>query len=119
VFRIVLLLVALGLLLPGCALTKARRSTGKREVAAPVVPQGPIGRVTAVNRALGFVLIDAPNALRLPVGTELLAGETGPDAGRLRLSAERRRPFVTADIVDGAVAEGDLVFRVPPPSVTP
>jgi len=97
-----------------CALAIGGCARRDRPVqAAPVGPEE-IGRVVAVHRELGFVLIESQRAVRLQPGTELLAGGTDSEAGRLRLSGERRRPYVTADLAGGPVAEGDRVYLPAP-----
>jgi hypothetical protein len=69
-----------------------------------------------VNRAAGFVLIDVGLYIP-PDGQALKAFEPGvPPAATgetavLAVSAERARPFIVADIVAGAPAKGDLVYR--------
>ncbi len=102
------------LLLGGCA------SSGKRKLAptpAPsTLPSRLVGTVALLNEAYGFVLIDSNETL--PAGTLLKTVGTA-ETGELKISTERRPPFLIGDIVNGAPGVGDLVIYNPPAPAAP
>lgn len=106
----------------GCA--ELNSPTPEPAVAPPTTPDTArtstpieVGTVTLVNSALGFVLIDTDMGFTPPKGMALKtfpAGvEPAPDAETsiLTVSAERRPPFIAADIVKGEPQKGDAVFQ--------
>ncbi len=77
-------------------------------VTAPVY----VGEVTVVNRDSNFVLINVSGrSSPLEPGTDLTAIAEDGEATRLKVSAERKRPFVTADVVSGNPKRGQRVYR--------
>lgn len=76
----------------------------------------PSGTITFVNLGVGFVLIDVEGG-DLKEGTALksfapgVSFENGQESAILKVSAERRRPFVVADIVKGKPSPGDVVYQ--------
>jgi len=100
--RIFLLLSAL-LFIAGCA--------GKKKPPKPSAPVV-IGKVSLVNRELEFLLIDT--YYTPPAGTPLRAvNASGDDTALLTVSQEKRRPFIIANIDDGAPQVGDRVIMEP------
>ncbi len=91
---------------PGCAHKRPPRP------AFPPVPSS-IGEVAIVNLAQRFVLIDIGRAKSLPpAGAELTAKNmNGQESARLRVTPERKPPFITADIVSGTPGREDKVYR--------
>jgi hypothetical protein len=73
-----------------------------------------LGVVTFVDETERFVLIDS-GAQPTPADGVRLRSYAGPHiSAELRTSAVRRRPFVVAEIVEGAPRTGDEIFEVPP-----
>ena len=82
---------------------------GKRAPILPA-PTGPVtvGVITLVNEELGFVLIDS--SLSVEPGTALHAlSETSEETALLKVSAEKKPPFMIADVVKGTPHPGDRV----------
>ncbi len=101
-----LLLVLFPLAAAGCA----QKIRAKPEIAT--LPAA-VGEIAIVNLAQRFVLIDVQRARLLPaIGAELKAEDaTGMESARLKVTPERRHPFITADIVSGTPARGEKVYR--------
>jgi len=108
--RIISSILAL-LSLSGCA-------TFSHKKHAPVAAEGEVqirptyvGSVTLVNEELRFVLIEAsPLALPEP-GQALKCLSNGEESAIVTVSAERHRPFFSADIVKGEPHKGDEVYQ--------
>ena len=104
------------LLLSSCALFGDRKKDP--ETAPERSPGGvsvPIGEIAYVNSDAGFVLVRTGKTIQLKQGTELEARLGMTPTAILDASPERKRGFVTADIVQGAPQLGDSVFvRVTP-----
>lgn len=67
-----------------------------------------IGLIEMVRPNDRFVLIRSLAAVPEPAGTELHSySRDGTETGRLRLSAERRRSMLTADVLSGNPSDGD------------
>ena len=67
-----------------------------------------VGLIEMVRPNERFVLIRSLVAVTEPAGTELLSySRDGTETGRLRLSAERRRSMLTADVLSGNPSDGD------------
>jgi hypothetical protein len=65
-----------------------------------------------VDEEKRFVLIDLDSNLYVPApGTALRSTNAAGAAAHLKASAEQKRPFIAADIVDGEPAVGDEVVR--------
>lgn len=87
----------------GCA---SRKQAPKPQ--APIV----IGKVSLVNAELEFILVDT--YFTPPAGTPLRTlSATGDETALLTVSREKRRPFIIANINDGAPQVGDRVIMEP------
>ncbi len=65
-----------------------------------------------VDEEKRFVLIDLQSNLYVPPpGTELRTTSAAGETAHLKASAEQKRPFIAADIVDGEPAVGDEVLK--------
>jgi uncharacterized protein (UPF0212 family) len=65
--------------------------------------------VAAVNEDLRYVLVDVGSLYIPAAGTALKSFSGGAETGILAVNAERRRPFIVADIVKGQPKVGDEV----------
>lgn len=85
----------------------------QRTKAAPAVTAPrPIGEVAMVNTAAGFVLIDHGPAMNLPAaGTELVIRGDNGETARVKVTAERKRPFITADIISGTPSQRERAYE--------
>ena len=92
-------------LLTGCA-------TGRRPQPR-LLPTRLIGTITLVNEENRFVLIDANETAEpgLPLQAVTPGGEP---AARLKVSPEKKAPFLIADIVSGTPHRGDQAITLPP-----
>lgn len=70
-----------------------------------------VGRITLVNEADRFALIDATSSQPGPAGTMWRAYSSGELTAELRSTGVRRRPWVIADIVQGKPRIGDTVLQ--------
>ena len=70
-----------------------------------------VGVIVLVNDDAHFVLIDTTTGVIPDSGTALKALRNDAEIAVLHSGAIQRRPFVIADIVSGAPARGDTVFR--------
>jgi hypothetical protein len=64
-----------------------------------------------VDETNGFVLIDIGNYAPPETGQALKTFTDGTESGVLAVSAERRPPYIVADIVKGEPERGDAVFQ--------
>lgn len=89
------------------------RSPGGRSI--------PIGEIVFVNDKVGFVLVRSGRSLRLKEGAELEARQGATPTAILDYSPERKKGFMTADILRGTPNVGDNVFvrEMALPDVTP
>lgn len=91
----------------GCALLHQPTPRAK-----PVAGPAFIGEISIVNSDAHFVLIDLGSMMpALAPGTELRVLRDENEIARVKVSAERKRPFVSADIMSGEPAPGDRVFQ--------
>jgi len=89
------------------AKTKKEGKPKKTPVArAPVV----VGTIAVVNREDRFVLIDATAYSAASPGDSLTCLSSAKEVSTVRVSSERRPPFLIADIVAGKPQVGDRVF---------
>jgi hypothetical protein len=97
--------------LGGCAWHKKQRVPRAQAVADETPPANPhrIGTVAVVNDDLHFVLLDVGSLYSPPAGMALKTFSGGAETGVLAVDAEKRRPFVVADIVKGEPKVGDEV----------
>ena len=70
-----------------------------------------VGRVSMVNADGRFVLVESDQSAALNPGTALKCFRDGVETGVVAVGQERRRPYVTADIVTGDPQRGDQVFE--------
>jgi len=100
-------LIAISLICAGCG-GKTGKHDEKSATTAPVY----IGQIEVVNRESHFVLIDLSGTATAPEpGTPLTAISSSGEAVRLKVTPERKRPFVSADIVSGEPKRGQRVYR--------
>ena len=82
------------------------------KVAPAITAPRPIGEVAMVNTPARFVLIDHGPAMNLPAaGTELVIRGDNGETARVKVAAERKRPFITADIMSGTPSQGDRAYE--------
>lgn len=98
--------VCLGL----AACATSRNRVPEAPIKAPLPPPVAIGHVSLVNEVVGFVLVETPATPE--TGTELqtrnLAGEV---TSLLKVSQEKRPPFVIADVMKGKPHVGEVVTK--------
>ena len=70
-----------------------------------------VGMIALVNEADGFVLIDSGASPTPVTGSRLLSYTGAMQSAQLKAGAVRRRPFIVADILDGAPRQGDEIFE--------
>ena len=101
--------VVLILAQPGCrSLQKQSQApTGHTPPEAPRL----VGTVTLVDEPGRFVLIDGGFLPPPSAESTLETFTAGAESGVVKVGADRRRPFVIADIVKGAPRKGDQVFQ--------
>ena len=100
------------------AATRTKSEAAPRTIeTSPSSPEQRLGVIRAVGAHGSFVLIETPSAsvtASLPTGSLLHchpAGTvTGSSTADLRVSPERRQPFVTADVVAGTPTVGDIAY---------
>ena len=92
---------------PGCSTFKRKP---KPALARAVVPVR-VGTIMLVNEEQRFVLIDTGMVAAPTVGTALKSFTGENASGVLAVGNVTRRPFIVADIVQGAPLKGDAVFQ--------
>ena len=102
-----MLLAACIAAMPGCSTFKRKPKPVVVRAVAPVR----VGTITLVNEGAHFVLIDTGMAAAPAVGTALKSFTGESVSGVLAVGNVNRRPFVVADIVQGAPMKGDAVFQ--------
>jgi hypothetical protein len=70
------------------------------------------GTIFSVNQPGGFAILEAPQAQQLPPGTILSTLENGRITATVRLTADRRPPFIVADLLEGVPSRGQAVYAV-------
>ena len=102
--------VALGWVVLGAGCATNIKSAATK---TPTVPQPiAVGKVALVDEMRRFVLIDLQSNLYLPrPGLALRTTNAAGQTAHLRTTPEQKRSFITADIVDGHPAVGDLVLQ--------
>lgn len=98
-------------------------------VPTPRTQEPRLGTIRVIGAHGSFVLIDTASALvtaAVPVGTVLHCRPPGVNTGvstaDLRVSPERRAPFVVADVIAGTPTVGDTAFLAsdaPSPTASP
>jgi hypothetical protein len=92
---------------PGCA-TQPRPAAGAPLPARPSV----VGEIAMVDEEKRFVLIDLGSNLYVPApGAAMHSMNAAGPTAHLNASAEQKRPFIAADIIDGEPTVGDEVVR--------
>lgn len=105
------------LLAGGCASHPRRASvvTGSASPspsATPLLTGRIVGEIAVVNAAEHFVLIDlGPNLYVPEPGLNLRSHDAAGTVAHLKTSPEQKRPFIAADIIDGAPKVGDEVLQ--------
>lgn len=94
-----------------CVLAGSCAGRQKRNVHSPAATPRMVGRVAVVNAASGFVLVDVGSLYTPDAGSALKCFSGGEESAVLTVTPERKRPFITADIVSGAPRIGDHVFE--------
>ncbi len=70
-----------------------------------------VGVIAMVNGEDRFVLVEENQGTSLLPGTALKCIRDGVESGVVAVGQERRRPYITADIVSGDPQRGDQVFQ--------
>ena len=92
---------------PGCA-TQPQPATAAPGPTRPSV----VGEIAVVDEEKRFVLIDLGSNLYVPApGAAMHSINPTGAIAHLKASPEQKRPFIAADIIDGAPAVGDEVVR--------
>lgn len=117
-FRLISLLVLLGLPLSGCTWAKSKGAglfAGMlTKKAAKNTKKGEfkmVGLVEMVNPEQSYVLINCDQRMNLPAGTELIAQNTDGTRVKLKVTPERKGNYITADIQEGVPQVRDLVLQ--------
>ena len=98
---------------PSCAFFKGKGVPSHRQTKPAALNAGPqrVGTITLVNEAARFVLIDTGMGAVPAIGTALKSFSGDAPSGVVAVGDVTRRPFVVADIVQGAPKKGDGVFQ--------
>ena len=97
----------------GCGLLRGKAKAGQEGIWDDMRRgRRPMGQVMLVDEGKGFVLVRSPLASATPVDTTLVVKARGTAAttGRIRVSPERDKSRLAADITEGAPKLGDIVF---------
>lgn len=78
--------------------------------APQAAPLQSIASVYTSNPVGKFAIIESPSAASLIPGTRLIAITNGTITGTVRISPDRQPPFLIADILDGNLKSGDLLY---------
>lgn len=113
---------------PGCGLLR-RQATAPDDRFVRDMRQGrrPMGQVVLVEAALGFVMVQSPLASMAQPDAMLVVRAQGSAAvtGRLKVTPERQKNRIAADIIEGTPKVGEVVYfpteekvvsTVPPPA---
>jgi len=104
-----ILLAVLCLNLAACA-SNRRYLVPEAPVKAPAPTPQVIGRVSLVNNDAGFALVETQQTPE--TGTELqVRAFNGVETALLKVSAEKKRPFIIADITKGKPQVGEVVTK--------
>lgn len=90
-------------------------ATSVKEASSRLGEKG-IGAVTYADDVNGFVLVKTRAGAILAQGTKLEIRRDGQKVAEVVVSPEARPPFVAADILSGAPANGDIAFLLGPPN---
>lgn len=95
----------MALLIASCGMPPVPKAPS---IAAPVY----VGTVAIVHREPHYVLIDLSGTSSPPEsGTELTAIAATGEASRLKVTPERKHPFVSANVMSGEPKKGERVYR--------
>jgi hypothetical protein len=72
----------------------------------------PIAKVFSVNTAGGFAIVESMAAASIQPGTQLCTISNGVVTSVLRVTPDRRPPFLIADFVTGIPSSGDSLYAV-------
>ena len=108
--RLISSLVAL-LMLSGCATFSHKKHAPEPPDEAAAIRPTFVGTVTLVNEELRFVLIESTPLFSPEPGQALKCLSNGTESGIVAVSAEKHRPFFSADIVKGDPHKGDEVYQ--------
>lgn len=108
-FRLFPVLLAVVILLPGCAVLRwpFKHKPPKGAALGPLF----VGTVTLVSEDPSFVLIDNGSLPPPSAGTVLTITNAGGPPVEMKVTHIQKPPFVVADIVKGMPKKGDRVFR--------
>jgi hypothetical protein len=97
---------------PGCGLLRKRPvKRDDSHVREMLDGRRPIGQIAMLDREHEFVLIRSPLPESLKEKTMLVARDAaGSTTGKLKVSPEKKRTFLAADITEGSPKMGDVVF---------
>ncbi len=95
----------------GCASRGTSQANGLKEVGGAVQEPVVVGKIVQIDQSYGFVIIDSGGIAGFVAGQELEARRDNKKVAKLRVGPEALRPFIAADVVEGAPERGDLVFR--------
>ena len=101
-----LLLGCLLLALTGCGVLRKNR---KSAPVAPLPDSVALGTIEMVNGDQKFVLIHGLDRTGVPADTEVSSHNEAGETARLKVSAERKGVFLTADILSGQPQKGDTI----------
>lgn len=97
----------------GCGLMRRRPATSDGSVGRDMREgRRPMGQVTMVDTDRGFVLVRSPLAAQVAAESRLVirAGEEAESTAQLKVSPERKRNMIAADILEGVPVVGAVVF---------
>ena len=96
------------MVLAACASHRPR--VPEAPIKAPTPPPLVIGRVYAVNMSHGFAVIQSSQTP--DTGTELQARSSdGQQTALLKVTPEKKNPFIIADIVKGKPLPGEAITK--------
>ena len=92
---------------------KIKKELEKQAETPPVRQPIPIGEISYINEAAGFVLIRSGRKVHMGIGADLQARRGMMLSANLAFSPEQKSGYLTADIVNGKPAVGDFVYVEP------
>jgi len=113
--RVLMLMLTLGLVAagPGCGVLRRKaKASDDRFVRDMRQGRRPMGQVVLVEAARGFVLVRSPLASVAQPETTLVVKAQGTAAttGKLKVTPERKKNMIAADIVEGTPKVGEVVY---------
>jgi hypothetical protein len=113
--RVLIFVLSVSLLATGvgCGVLR-RRAAAKDDGFVEDMRHGrrPMGQVVVVDAEKGFVLVQSPLATVTPADSTLVvkARDTAATTGKLKVTPERKKNRIAADIVEGSPKIGEVVF---------